>query len=139
MIGYETGVTETVDPLAGSYFVESLTDELERLATAMIEKVDGMGGAVRAIEAGCYQDEIHDAAFRIQQGIESGQRVVVGVNRFVDAGERPLELQRIAEAGDRSADRPGAGAASRSGTRGPWMRRWPRSWRRPSAPATCCR
>jgi methylmalonyl-CoA mutase N-terminal domain/subunit len=98
VIGYETGVTETVDPLAGSYFVESLTDELERLATAMIEKVDGMGGPVRAIEAGYYQDEIHDAAFRIQQGIESGQRVVVGVNRFVDAGERPLELQRIAEA-----------------------------------------
>jgi methylmalonyl-CoA mutase N-terminal domain/subunit len=98
VIGYETGVTETVDPLAGSYFVESLTDELERSATAMIEKVDGMGGAVRAIEAGYYQDEIHDAAFRIQQGIESGRRVVVGVNRFVDAGERPLELQRIAEA-----------------------------------------
>jgi methylmalonyl-CoA mutase N-terminal domain/subunit len=98
VIGYETGVTETVDPLAGSYLVESLTDELERLATAMIEKVDGMGGAVRAIEAGYYQDEIHDAAFRIQQGIESGRRVVVGVNRFVDAGERPLELQRIAEA-----------------------------------------
>jgi methylmalonyl-CoA mutase N-terminal domain/subunit len=98
VIGYETGVTETVDPLAGSYFVESLTDELERLATATIEKVDGMGGAVRAIEAGYYQDEIHDAAFRIQQGIESGRRVVVGVNRFVDAGERPLELQRIAEA-----------------------------------------
>ena len=97
VIGYETGVTETVDPLAGSYFVESLTDELERLATAMIEKVDGMGGAVRAIEAGYYQDEIHDAAFRIQQGIESGSRVVVGVNRFVDADEQPLELQRIAE------------------------------------------
>ena len=77
--------------------MESLTDELERLATAMIEKVDGMGGAVRAIEAGYYQDEIHDAAFRIQQGIESGHRVVVGVNRFVDADEQPLELQRIAE------------------------------------------
>ncbi len=98
VIGYETGVTETVDPVGGSYYVESLTDELERLATEYIEKIDGMGGAVHAIEAGYYQDEIHEAAFRIQQGIESGERVVVGVNRFVDAEEQPVELQRISEA-----------------------------------------
>jgi methylmalonyl-CoA mutase, N-terminal domain len=98
VIGYETGVTETVDPVAGSFYVESLTDELERLATEYIEKIDAMGGAVRAIEAGFYQDEIHEAAFRIQQGIESGERVVVGVNRFVDADEQPIELQRISEA-----------------------------------------
>jgi methylmalonyl-CoA mutase, N-terminal domain len=97
VIGYETGVTETVDPVAGSYFVESLTDELERLATDYIDRIDAMGGAVRAIEAGFYQDEIHEAAFRIQQGIESGERVVVGVNRFVDPDEQPVELQRIAE------------------------------------------
>ncbi len=98
VIGYETGITETVDPFAGSYYVESLTDELERLATGYIEKVDAMGGAVRAIEAGFYQDEIHDAAFRVQQGIESGERVVVGVNRFVEAVEQPIELQRISQA-----------------------------------------
>jgi methylmalonyl-CoA mutase, N-terminal domain len=98
VIGYETGVIETIDPLAGSYFVEALTDELERLATTLIDKVDGMGGAVRAIEAGFYQDQIHDAAFRIQQGIESGDRVVVGVNRFVESDDKPLDLQRIAEA-----------------------------------------
>ena len=98
VIGYETGVTETVDPVAGSYYVESLTDELERLATEYIGKIDAMGGAVRAIEAGFYQDEIHEAAFRIQQGIESGERVVVGVNRFVGAEEQPVELQRISEA-----------------------------------------
>jgi methylmalonyl-CoA mutase N-terminal domain/subunit len=97
VIGYETGVTETVDPVAGSYYVESLTDDLERLATEYIGKIDAMGGAVRAIEAGFYQDEIHEAAFRIQQGVESGERVVVGVNRFVDADERPIELQRISE------------------------------------------
>jgi methylmalonyl-CoA mutase N-terminal domain/subunit len=97
VIGYETGVTETVDPVAGSYYVESLTNELERLATDYIAKVDAMGGAVRAIEAGFYQDEIHEAAFRIQQGIESGERVVVGVNRFVEADGKPIELQRISE------------------------------------------
>jgi methylmalonyl-CoA mutase N-terminal domain/subunit len=97
VIGYETGVTETVDPVAGSYYVESLTDELERLASDYIERIDAMGGAVRAIEAGFYQDEIHEAAFAIQQGIESGERVVVGVNRFVDTDEEPIELQRISE------------------------------------------
>ena len=97
VIGYETGVTESVDPLAGSYFVESLTDELERRASELIETIDGMGGAVRAIEAGFYQDQIHDAAFRIQQGIESGERVLVGVNRFGELADGTLQLQRIAE------------------------------------------
>jgi methylmalonyl-CoA mutase N-terminal domain/subunit len=97
VLGYETGVAETVDPLGGSYFVESLTEELERLATELIEKVDAMGGAVAAIEAGYYQDEIHEAAFRIQRGIETGDRVVVGVNRFVDDSAKPVELQRISE------------------------------------------
>src|SRR4029450_12751437 len=97
VIGYETGVTETVDPLAGSYFVESMTDELERRAAALIERVGEMGGAGRAIEDGFYQDEIAEAAFRIQQGIETGERVVVGVNRYVDTDARDVELQRIAE------------------------------------------
>jgi methylmalonyl-CoA mutase N-terminal domain/subunit len=98
IVGYETGVSETVDPLAGSYFVESLTGELEGLATAYLEKIDGMGGAVSAIERGFYQDEIHEAAFRIQQGIEAGERVVVGVNRFIDPDEDPPELQHVSEA-----------------------------------------
>jgi methylmalonyl-CoA mutase N-terminal domain/subunit len=97
VIGYETGVTHTVDPLGGSYYVESLTDEIERRATGYIERIDRMGGAVEAIEAGFYQDEIAEAAFRIQQGIESGERVVVGVNRFEDPEERPVEIQRIGE------------------------------------------
>jgi methylmalonyl-CoA mutase N-terminal domain/subunit len=97
IIGYETGVASVADPVGGSYFVEALTDELERLATELIEKVDGMGGAVAAIEAGFYQDEIHEAAFRIQRGVESGSRVVVGVNRFQDATERTPDLQGIDE------------------------------------------
>ena len=97
IIGYETGVAETADPLAGSYFVEALTLELERRAQEYLEKIDAMGGAVRAIEAGYVQDEIHEAAFRIQQGIESGERVVVGVNRFVDPQEKAIELHRVTE------------------------------------------
>ena len=97
VIGYETGVANVADPLGGSYYVESLTDELERLALDYLDRIDEMGGAVAAIEAGFYQDQIHEAAFRIQQGIESGERVIVGVNRFVDAEERPVELQGISD------------------------------------------
>ena len=97
VIGHETGVTHTVDPLGGSYYVESLTDEIERRATDYLERIDRLGGAVGAIEAGFYQDEIAEAAFRIQQGIESGERVVVGVNRFEDPDERAVEIQRISE------------------------------------------
>jgi methylmalonyl-CoA mutase N-terminal domain/subunit len=95
VIGHETGVTHTVDPLGGSYYIESLTDEIERRVTDYLERIDRLGGAVEAIEAGFFQDEIAEAAFRIQQGIESGKRVVVGVNRFEDADEPPVEIQRI--------------------------------------------
>jgi methylmalonyl-CoA mutase N-terminal domain/subunit len=97
IIGYETGVAATADPVAGSYFVEALTDELEDRARVYLEKIDGLGGAVAAIEGGFYQDEIADAAYRIQQGIEEGSRVVVGVNRFQDPQERSVAIQRISE------------------------------------------
>jgi methylmalonyl-CoA mutase N-terminal domain/subunit len=97
VLGYETGVPDTADPLAGSYFVERLTNELEERAWEYVDKIDGMGGAVAAIEAGFVQDEIHEAAFRIQRGIESGERPIVGVNRFEEPDERPVELQRIDE------------------------------------------
>jgi methylmalonyl-CoA mutase N-terminal domain/subunit len=98
VIGYETGVANSVDPVAGSYFVEKLTDELEELAVGYVDRIDEMGGPVAAIEAGFYQDEIHDAAYRIQRTIESGDRVVVGVNDFVDPEDEAIELQRIGEA-----------------------------------------
>jgi len=97
IIGYETGVANVVDPFGGAYFVEALTDEIEDRARAYLDKIEGFGGAVAAIEAGFYQDEIHESAFHIQQGIESGERVVVGVNRFHDPGEPSVELQRIGE------------------------------------------
>jgi methylmalonyl-CoA mutase N-terminal domain/subunit len=90
-------VSATPDPLGGSYFVEALTDTLEERAGEYLEKIDGMGGAVAAIEAGFYQDEIGDAAYRIQKGIESGARVVVGVNRFRDDAGPDPEIQLIGE------------------------------------------
>jgi methylmalonyl-CoA mutase, N-terminal domain len=102
VLGYETGVAEVADPLGGSYFVESLTDELERQAAGYLDRVDAMGGAVAAIEAGFYQDEIHESAFRMQRAIEAGDRVVVGVNRFQVGEAPPPELQRI---GDEEVER----------------------------------
>lgn len=88
IIAFESGVVDTVDPLAGSYFVENLTDEMERLALEYIERIDRMGGAVEAIEAGFIQDEIAGAAYEYQLRVEEGTQVVVGVNRFVQ-GEEP--------------------------------------------------
>jgi len=85
IIGYESGVTETVDPLAGSYYVEWLTDEIERRAGEYLERIDAMGGAVSAIEAGYLQDEIEQAAYEAAKAIDSGEQVVVGVNRFAEA------------------------------------------------------
>jgi methylmalonyl-CoA mutase, N-terminal domain len=97
VLGHETGVPDTVDPLGGSYFVESLTNEIEARALEYIEKIEGMGGSVQAIEAGWIQDEIHEAAFRIQQAVESGERVVIGVNEFVEADGDAVEIQTIDE------------------------------------------
>src|SRR5690348_7078466 len=91
----EAGTTATADPLGGSFYVESLTDELERRAWELIERVDGLGGAVAAIEAGFVQDEIEGAAYRWQQEVEAGERVIVGVNRFAEGDEEPIELHRI--------------------------------------------
>ena len=118
VIGHETGATHTVDPLAGSYYLEALTNEVEDRARSYIDRIDRMGGAVAAIEAGFYQDEIHEAAYAMQQGIESGARVVVGVNRFEDPQEHGLELQRIAEEGvARQVERVRDLRASREGGR----------------------
>jgi methylmalonyl-CoA mutase N-terminal domain/subunit len=85
----ETGVTAVVDPLAGSYFVEALTDRLEAEATELIERIDGLGGAVAAIEAGFQQRAIEEASYRHARGVESGSVAIVGVNRYEAGG--PLE------------------------------------------------
>jgi len=84
VIGYESGVADTVDPLAGSYFVESLTDEVEAGAWEYIERIDAMGGAVTAIEQGFMQDEIERAAYAYAKGIDDGEKIVIGVNKFTD-------------------------------------------------------
>jgi len=83
IIAFESGVTDTVDPLAGSYFIEALTDELETAAYIYIDKIDAMGGSVKAIEQDYMQQEIAASAYRYQNEIESGEKVIVGVNRFV--------------------------------------------------------
>jgi methylmalonyl-CoA mutase, N-terminal domain len=95
ILAYETGVADTIDPLAGSYYVEALTDELERHAWEYIAKVDALGGSVRAIEAGYIQREIEDAAYRYQRELEEDQRIVVGVNRFQQAEEQHPAILRV--------------------------------------------
>jgi methylmalonyl-CoA mutase, N-terminal domain len=93
VLGYESGVTDTADPLGGSWFIESLTDELEERALVLMDQVDERGGAVEAIETGWMKREIEESAYRIAQTTESGERIVVGVNRFADDDEEPVEIQ----------------------------------------------
>jgi methylmalonyl-CoA mutase N-terminal domain/subunit len=95
VIAHETGVADTVDPLAGSYFVESLTDAVEAGAREYIARIDAMGGAVAAIERGFQQREIHEAAYRWQKKVESGDAVVVGVNRFTDSEAAKLPVLKV--------------------------------------------
>jgi methylmalonyl-CoA mutase N-terminal domain/subunit len=103
ILAHESGITETPDPLAGSYFVESLTTELERAAQAYLDEIDAMGGTLAAIEGGFQQRQIQESAYRVQRQIERGDLVVVGVNRFRDdaAGEVKAALQRIDPEGER--------------------------------------
>jgi methylmalonyl-CoA mutase N-terminal domain/subunit len=92
IIQHESGVGDTYDPLAGSYFVESLTDEVEAAAWQYIEKIDGMGGAVAAIEQGYLQDEIEDAAYRFAKAVEKEEKIIVGVNKYVEDAPEPAEV-----------------------------------------------
>jgi methylmalonyl-CoA mutase N-terminal domain/subunit len=95
ILAHEAGVTDTADPLGGSWFMESLTAELEERARELIDRIDDLGGAVAAIEAGWVQGQIDDAAFRYTSEVESGERVIVGVNHFVEDEPDVVELQRI--------------------------------------------
>ena len=95
IIAYETGVTDTVDPLAGSYFVEALTDHLEQRAWDILEEIEAMGGAVAAIERGYMQRTIQEEAYRFQREVEEGKKIIVGVNRFGDSGEHRTPIFRV--------------------------------------------
>jgi methylmalonyl-CoA mutase N-terminal domain/subunit len=94
-------VTETPDPLAGSYYVETLTDALEAAANAYLEEIEAIGGTLAAIEAGYQQRQIQEAAYAVQRRIEAGDQVVVGVNRYVDDVAASPPLQRIDPAAER--------------------------------------
>jgi methylmalonyl-CoA mutase, N-terminal domain len=95
ILANEAGVTDTADPLGGSFFIEALTAELAELATELLDQIDELGGAVAAIERGWVQAQIDEAAFRYTADVESGKRVIVGVNRFVEGGEEEVELHRV--------------------------------------------
>jgi len=96
IIAHETGVTHTVDPLGGAYFVEALTSEIERQAWAYIRKIDDLGGMVAAVEAGFPQREIAESAYRYQQQLERQEKIIVGVNAFLQPEESPIQILRIA-------------------------------------------
>ncbi len=95
ILQHEAGGTDTADPLAGSYFVETLTRELEERAWELIERIDELGGAVAAVERGFQQREIEEAAYAFEQQVEAGERVVVGVNRYAEDDEEEMELHRL--------------------------------------------
>ncbi|MFS8579234.1 MAG: methylmalonyl-CoA mutase family protein, partial [Novibacillus thermophilus] len=94
IIAYESGAADTVDPLAGSYFVEELTDQLEQRVQDYLDEIEGQGGAVAAIERGFVQETIQSGAYRHQQKVERGEEVVVGVNRFVGEENREIVLHQ---------------------------------------------
>jgi methylmalonyl-CoA mutase N-terminal domain/subunit len=100
VIAHETGVVNTVDPLGGSYYLEHLTDELERQAYDYFEQIAKRGGVVAAIEQNFFQSEIAEASFRYQTEVERGERVIVGVNRYVQAEDTPIETHRVDPAGE---------------------------------------
>jgi methylmalonyl-CoA mutase N-terminal domain/subunit len=116
MLAHETGVTNTVDPLGGSYFVEALTDRMEQSAYDYFKKIDELGGMVTAVKLNYPQREIADASFSLQQEIDGGERVVVGVNRYVATDEEPIPTLRIDPALERKQlDRLQSARAGRDG------------------------
>jgi methylmalonyl-CoA mutase N-terminal domain/subunit len=95
IIAHESGVADTVDPLAGSYYVEYMTDRIEQEVHEYLAKIDGMGGMVKAIEKGYVQKEIQDAAYRYQREVESGERLVVGVNSYKSEEQKMTGLHKV--------------------------------------------
>jgi methylmalonyl-CoA mutase, N-terminal domain len=119
IVAYESGVPQTIDPLAGSYYLESLTNEIETRANAYLEKIEALGGMIKALERGYVQQEIQNAAYEYQQQVDHQQAVVVGVNRFTVEDEKPIPIQRIDEALERKQVERLRALRSRRDT-GPW-------------------
>ena len=97
ILAYETGVTNTIDPLAGSYYVESLTDQMEEEAEAIFAEIDTLGGVVAGIETGYFQGQIANSSSRFQQEVDSKRRIIVGLNDFIESDDVPIEILRIGE------------------------------------------
>ncbi len=97
ILAYETGVANTIDPLAGSYYVESLTDQMEEEAEAIFGEIDTLGGVVAGIETGYFQGQIANSSSRFQQEVDSKRRIIVGVNDFIESDDVPMEILRIGE------------------------------------------
>ena len=139
IIAHETGVANTIDPLGGAYFVEALTDELERQAYDYFAKIDELGGMVAAVKQNYPQREIADAAFELQAEIDAGRRIVVGVNEYRQADERPWSSTASIPPWRPSRSRACARCAP-GATAAPSRPPWPRSSRRPPARTrTSCR
>jgi methylmalonyl-CoA mutase N-terminal domain/subunit len=100
ILAHETGVPDVADPLGGSYYVEALTDALEREAEGLFAEIDAQGGVVSAIEAGWFQRQIAHSSMRFQSELEQGRRTIVGVNEFVEEGEAPVEILRVGSAAE---------------------------------------
>ena len=114
ILAYETGVANVVDPLGGSYYVEALTDRMEREAEGLFAEIDAQGGVVKAIESGWFQRQIAGASMRFIADVEQGRRAIVGVNSFLEESEAPIEILKIGEEADRlQRSRLGALRASR--------------------------
>jgi methylmalonyl-CoA mutase N-terminal domain/subunit len=114
VLAHETGVASTIDPLGGSYFLEDLTNRLEAEAYDYFDRIRRLGGVVAAIKENFFQREIAEASFRFQSEVEAGQRVIVGVNRFQEPDEQPIEILRIDQAlEDKQVERVKARRASR--------------------------
>ena len=101
IIAYESGAAQTVDPLAGSYYIESLTNQIETQAREYLDKIDAMGGTLKAIERGFIQQEIQNAAYEYQQAVDRTEAIVVGVNAFEQEKEKPIPLLHMDESLER--------------------------------------
>src|SRR3954452_16750565 len=102
IIGYETGIPNVADPLGGSYYLEALTDQLEREAEGLFAEIEAQGGVVKAIESGWFQRQIAHSSMRFQAEVEQGRRTIVGVNDFVEEGEAPVEILKVGDDAERT-------------------------------------